>query len=274
MALRKGRILAGAAFLPEGASVRKESMGTGEQAQVIVDSDRQCPLHATRGMLRDMKLAATRTTRTLRGFLAVTLVACTLGACSPPVVTFADPALRACVEEALYLSPGDPIVRTDLEALTELFCDGRELVSLSGLQSATNLTWLFLNGNNIADLSPLGGLTHLTVLGLDVNEIIDVTPLAGLTNLTNLGLGANAIVDVSPLAGLSSLEVLYLNDNNIVDVSPLEGLSSLDVLDLRYNAIVDVSALANLTGLSELGLTGNPVTDPSSLADLGASVTF
>ena len=58
-------------------------------------------------------------------------------------VTFADPNLEAAIREAVAISDG-AIYPEDLEGLTALAADGRDIVDLGGLEYCTDLTHISL----------------------------------------------------------------------------------------------------------------------------------
>jgi hypothetical protein len=172
-------------------------------------------------------------------------------------VHFADPHLKAVVEEALWISDPTP---EDMLGLTSLLADRKEITNLSGLEYATNLEELWIRWNRISDLSPLSGLTSLRYLDAHANLLIsNISPLSGLTNLEMLIIRDNRISDISALSGLTNLKHLYLEWNNISDLSSLSSLTSLQGLSLQYNDIRDVSPLCSLTNLGYVDLRGNPL---------------
>jgi Leucine-rich repeat (LRR) protein len=201
-----------------------------------------------------------------------------------------DPQLRVALSSALAPS------NAALSQLTKLSAPHFEIVSLSGLQMATNLVCLDVSGNSISDLSPLHPLSKLISLSLDENSFSVIYPLAGLTNLTSLSLSGNHIDDYRPLAVLTRLVRLSLNggtlhdlsvltnlwrlqelrlDYNLpLDLSPLSALTNLTVLDLRWNALglsparSSLETLSLLTNLAQLRLTGNDLTNISFLSPL------
>ena len=203
-----------------------------------------------------------------------------------------DARLSAAVRKASGLASNAPITKQDIQKLTTLDADDRQIKDLTGLEHATQLETLRLWDNQIRDVSPLAGLTNLTGLYLNGNQISDFTPIAGLTKLRELSLGQNTpkirditvlrgltridwlnlydgqIQDISPLAELTQLESLYLERNQIRDVSPLARLTRLKDLRLAENNIRDVSALTGLVNLEKLLLAENPITDTSPLASL------
>ena len=198
-----------------------------------------------------------------------------------PTVDIPDPNLRAAIEDALGVAPGDPITVDEMASVPRLNVYDAGISDLTGLEFATNLTELFLWNNNITDLSPLVGLPHLTWLGLGSNNITDISPLSSLPNLNWLGLSDNGITDVSALVAVLSnlphLTWLGLGSNNITDISPLSSLTHLTGLDLSRTGITDVSTLvtvlSNLTNLTSLNLSDNAITDVSVLVAMLSNLT-
>ena len=177
-------------------------------------------------------------------------------------VEIPDPNLRAAIEAALRVSPGTPIVSSEMETLIRLEARDANIRNLTGLGHATNLKDLRLDRNAISDISVLAGLTNLTGLGLDENSISDISTLAGLTNLTNLLIGGNNISDISVLAGLTNLRGLSLYNTKISDISAITELTDLTGLWFDWNNISDLSPLVANTGLGngdEIYIRGNPL---------------
>ena len=118
---------------------------------------------------------------------------------APTPVTFADANLEGAVRAALGLAPEEGLTSAALLDLLTLDVYDHGIVSLAGLEDATNLVALDLGENEIVDVSPLSGLTQLVVLYLDGNQIVDVSPLSGLTNLETLFLAENPIKTLAPI---------------------------------------------------------------------------
>ena len=198
----------------------------------------------------------------------------------PPVVTqpdvipggqvhIPDSNLRAAVAEALGKSPNAPITVEDMESLTALGANNRNIKDLTGLQFATNLSKLFLKHNEISDLSPLQGLKNLTELEFSWTQVSDLSPLAGLLNLRKLRFHDTDVSDLSPLAGLLNLEFIWFaGDNTISDLSPLAGLTNLKTIFSWGNQVSDLSPLAGLTQLNHVDICGARLSDLSPLAGL------
>ena len=144
----------------------------------------------------------------------------------PSPVTFRDENLAAALRPPLSLEDDDPIFPEDMELLTDFRASnptsGKEIVNLTGLETAINLAFLTLNGHEIASLTPLANLTSLTELNLADNTISSLTDLSGLINLTTLNLSNNQITDVSPLRDLTGLVNLDLSGNtNLTNLGAL-----------------------------------------------------
>ncbi len=171
-------------------------------------------------------------------------------------VSFADPNLKAVVEDALAKSDPTP---TDMLGLTSLDAADLGIRDITGLQYAKNLQSLWIRWNRIGDLSPLSGLSNLQHLDAHGNRVIsDISPLSGLPNLRTLVLRDNAIGSAD-LSGATKLESLHLEWNEVGDISGLAGLPNLRELYLQYNHVSDISVLAGMTTLKHLDLKGNPL---------------
>jgi len=181
-------------------------------------------------------------------------------------VTFADPNLEAAIRKAVGI-PEATIYPEDLEMLTALAADGRNIVDLGGLEYCIDLTHISLSHNPISDILPLSNLSGLTTLYLEGDQISDISALANLTSLTTLKLSNNQIGYIAPLVSLTNLTELDLNDNQVNNISPVESLVNLTRLWLHGNQISDVSPLTDLENLVMLGLMQNPLSDISPLVD-------
>lgn len=232
--------------------------------------------------------------------LAACLIGFAAGAEAQEPVNFADPELKACVEEHLRIIDPTP---TDMLALIQLYAAGKSIENLTGLEHAANLTHLnagefydssvwppVLHTNRIADVSPLSGLTNLVWLHLGGNRVADIAPLSQLIglqtailygnqiadilslselrNLAFLDLDDNRITDAGPLSGLTRLRWLSLSNNRIADTLPLSGMSVLETLLLERAGMTALPDLSALTNLKSLNLTGNQIADISGLSGL------
>ena len=186
------------------------------------------------------------------------------------VVDVPDPNLRAALETELGKSDGESITVGDMASLTSFAATGTRILSIRGLEHATNVTKLSLYENSIWDLTPLAGLDNLEVLELWENIITSVEPLRGLESLYELHLGGNAITDVEPLLDVPNLQILHLwsNDLDDEDLAVLSRMTGLTELFLSGASITEVGPLARLTNLESLHVTRSSVSDVSPLAGL------
>jgi len=194
------------------------------------------------------------------------------------IIVFPDRNLELAIREAIGVF-GRNVYQFDLDKLTLLNAEDRDIVNLTGLEHCTNLISLNIHWNQITDISPLANLTNLTTLLLGGNQVNDIQALSNLTNLTTLLLGGNQVNDIQALSNLTNLTDLDLGSNQITDISPLANLTTLTHLNLVANQITDISPLASLNNLTSLHLWGTQMGDSdllhlaklTNLADLGLS---
>ncbi|MDE0685885.1 MAG: leucine-rich repeat domain-containing protein [Candidatus Poribacteria bacterium] len=201
-----------------------------------------------------------------------------------------DPNLRVAIAEALGKTPGTPMTAEEMQMLTYLHVEGRDIHDLTGIETAINLREFHAADTSISDLTPLASLTKLTHLGLNSTRVSDLTPLVGLTELRSLYFAYTRVSDLKPLANLpirdifmvdapvddltgietlTQLESLLAWGTLISDLTPLAGLTKLRSLNFHgAQHIKDLKPLANLTSLTELYLTDNQISDISPLAGL------
>ena len=139
------------------------------------------------------------------------------------------------------------------------------LVSLKGLEKATNLENLTLFENSIRNLSPIKTLKNLKTINMDSNYIEDISALENLSSLQSISFINNEIKDMTSLQNLKNLKLIDLGKNEIQDLSPLENLGKLENLSLYDNKIEDISTLKNLPGIKYLRLENNNIKDVSDL---------
>ena len=187
---------------------------------------------------------------------------------TPELVSVPDPALRAKLGGYLNKGPGDAIYAHQLARLVLFSAEDAGVVSLEGLQFATNLEELRLKGNRIVDLAPLSELARLGRLDLRENRVEDLHPLSGLTALASLTISDNLVKNLTPLSSLENLTGLWAHGNDIDDLRPLSGLVGLTKLHLHSNAVADLTPLESMDQLQELGLSRNRIVDFTPLGGL------
>ena len=158
-----------------------------------------------------------------------------------PVVTITDTHLQAAINRTIGQSAVSPITTLQMAQLTSLDASGSlttQIVSLSGLEHATNLTSLDLSANAITDVSSLRNLTKLRLLNLSSNTIADISPLKKLTKLQMLDISSNNITGLSGIEDMTKLTYLYLDAGYISDVSALRTLLAKPDVNLDTNILV------------------------------------
>jgi len=146
--------------------------------------------------------------------------------------TIPDMNLRKQINNALgYGESENQVSLTDIDKITNLDIQGKNIQSLVGLEHAKNLTSLNLSNNNISDISPLSGLSNLTNLNLSSNNISDISRLNWKIQVLNLS--NNHISDISRLAYLTLSTNIILDNNHINDIRALQKLD----LRTRYISI-------------------------------------
>lgn len=183
------------------------------------------------------------------------------------VVTFQDPELEAAVRIAINKPDGD-IILSDVQNITMLNANARNISNISGIEKLTNLTYLNLEDNKISNISSLSGLPNLNCLILSKNNISDLSPLSDMITLIQLDVSHNQLTDISCLNKLTNLAGLNISFNQINNISSLYNLSSLTSLIAEYNNIVDITPLSELIGLQNLFLSHNQIVVISSLSKL------
>ena len=110
-------------------------------------------------------------------------------------------------------SPAGELTQADLEKVTELEFDGKQLTSVKGLEKLTQLESLHLPHNKLTNVKGLEELTQLKELPLDDNQLTSVNGLEDLTQLEGLWLPRNKLTDLKGLEKLTQLRQLDLSDN-------------------------------------------------------------
>jgi len=131
--------------------------------------------------------------------------------CSP-TVEIADPIVEKAIREQLKKPTGE-LTKADLEKVTELELDRKQLTSVKGLEKLTQLESLHLPHNKLTNVKGLENLTQLKELPLDDNQLTSVKGLEKLTQLEGLWLPRNQLTDVKGLEKLTRLTELDLMDN-------------------------------------------------------------
>ena len=133
-------------------------------------------------------------------------------------------------------SPTGELTQADLEKVTELELDRKQLTSVKGLEKLTQLESLHLPHNKLTDVKGLENLTQLKELPLDDNQLTSVKGLENLTQLEGLWLPRNQLTDVKGLKKLTRLTELDLIDNPALTRAQIDELKkALPKCDIRSN---------------------------------------
>lgn len=203
---------------------------------------------------------------------------------TPANDAFEDKDFYSCVVESYNNQTGESRAYTEkleddeLNKITSLECDWKNIESTSGIEKLTGLETLHFRGNyntksiNLSsnaklkevDLSnnnlknvDLSNNTELTNLNLNSTQLTDID-LSNNTNLTNLDLGSNQLTHIN-LSNNTALTYLNLNYNKLTDID-LSNNTELTNIALNYNKLTNID-LSNNTALTYLNLNYNELTD-------------
>jgi internalin A len=112
-------------------------------------------------------------------------------------VVIEDENLEKEIREMIKKPQGDLYI-SDVESITMLIVNNREIKSIKGIEYLVNLREFYMDVNSVSDITPLAGLTYLQRLGLSYNKITDISVLKGM-ELKYLALAGNNITDYSPV---------------------------------------------------------------------------
>ncbi len=131
----------------------------------------------------------------MKQLLLICAVVALVGGCaSTPKVVPNSPEAKAAIEAAIREAAKKPtgeLTKADLEKVTELDLDRKQLTDVKGLEKLTQLKSLHLILNQLTDVKGLKKLTNLTWLALSSNQLTSVKGLENLTQLKELYLGGN-----------------------------------------------------------------------------------
>lgn len=174
-----------------------------------------------------------------------------------------DPQLISALNQVLGQPSDSKIKIGQLQKLTTLNLQNKNLGSVYGLQYCTNLVKLNVSHNNIYDYRPLANLKKIENLDISYNfnasyskEVryhdgcVDVQDLSNLENLKVLNAKSSAIGSADFLYNMKKLESVDLSDNfitsiySLFDVVKLDSLKTLDISD-QYMAIEETKKITN-----------------------------
>ncbi|MDP4179171.1 MAG: cell wall-binding repeat-containing protein [Bacillota bacterium] len=192
-------------------------------------------------------------------------------------IKFEDATLKSTLQKILGKTDSEPILKKDVDKITDLDLGETGISNLDGIQYFTSLTKLnigiigargYNKSNTINDLSPLLNLKKLQYLDASGIDNVYLSPLSTLPNLQDLILNNCNLSDISELKNFTSLKNLDLSINAITNISALSNLTSLQSLNLSYNKVTDIKDISSLANLQSIYLSANNISDFSSLKNL------
>ncbi|MDR2569678.1 MAG: hypothetical protein LBD23_05195, partial [Oscillospiraceae bacterium] len=174
----------------------------------------------------------------------VTIIAISAG----DTIDILDDNFRDAVKEKLGLSPSDKIYKAEVEGITELNLQGREISNLEGIQHFTALKNLYVSDNKLTSLDFTDN-KKLENLGAENNRLQSIN-ISGNEELVGLDLTNNQ---------LKSLDVTYNIKLSHLQVCNTEahGENSFSTIDLTGNPNLTALQITNV-GLNTLDLSNKP----------------
>ncbi len=154
--------------------------------------------------------------------------------------------------------------RTEIEATTNLFCYGRGISDLTGIEHFTSLKSLDVSHNNLSVLD-LSKNTQLTSLYCDNNQLKQLD-ISALSRLTDLYCSDNQLQSLDASSN-PMLESLCCQRNSLTELG-VSGLGQLTWLECYSNQLSSID-LSGCTALTDLSLGRNPLAS-LDLSDLTA----
>ena len=143
-------------------------------------------------------------------------------------VVFYDAHLEAVIRQHLDLDETEPILKDDLETLTNLDASKRNISNLTGLEYAIKLESVDLSWNFIENYQHFNAVNMLE-LDLSFNKI-KVVQL--IENIKTLNLRHNDITDITELVDYNPDHEVTINLNeNLVDLANQENLDIINQFD-------------------------------------------
>lgn len=190
--------------------------------------------------------------------------------------TFKDENLQKFVADELDLDKDGSLSNDEIDCARYIYCDGREIESLEGIEVFSSLEELYCNYNKLTKID-VSSLKNLKSLYVDGNQLTKLDVSAN-TNLSVLFCGSNKLteLDVSKLTNLEQLdcmnnqltsldvsnntELAYLlcGENNIPSIN-LSKNPNLEVLQINQCGITSLDVSKNIK-LTSLDVANNALT--------------
>ena len=181
--------------------------------------------------------------------------------------------IAASIEEDVFINCPDLPECLCNEAITSVYCMGKNLSTIPDLPRTTQRLHLEENGLEIIKTHTFEGFPNLKYLFLTGNRIktIETYAFAGLDNLTYLTIAGNQLVNLGnySFANIPNLKELNLFNNAIrfISENAFVGSSEIKTIQLNSNKLSAVPSLSHQPQLRELNLQNNMIvnaTFPSS----------
>ncbi|WDF70327.1 hypothetical protein PQ465_08090 [Sphingobacterium oryzagri] len=195
-------------------------------------------------------------------------------------VRFDDANIETFIKEELNIAVNDSITRGKLKELTDFNIRGifSDVVSLRGLEYATELTYIDFGNTQVQDLTPLRNLEKVTYLRMNNTPVVDLSPISNYTTLTYFNANqAGGITNISALSNNLNIEQIIIRGNPIGDgmMTTIARFEKLSRLNARVTGITNIRVLGELMakgallkstagyvdGDSEIDLRGNMISD-------------
>lgn len=207
-------------------------------------------------------------------------------------VTFKDPKIEEVVRKKIDKLSGT-INKEDINWITELKIDVKDIDNLDGIEALNNLEDVTIKTDSIKDISALAGLENLKELNIDTyltkesletinqlkNNNVDVTYViyfadSQFENLVYKYIKRNNDIKFDKLTNKISNKIKKIDiysfddDTRIKSLDGLQYFNNLESLSLTGLNITDISRLSSLRNLKELNLNSNQIKDITPLKNL------
>ena len=145
--------------------------------------------------------------------------------------------------------------------LKKLRLMGKELRSLQGIESCSQLESVKIVHSNISDLEPLFKLPQLRQLTFNFSALSEVVINYSAPQLESLNLQKNQLQQLAIEAEQPQLKQLFLDQNQLKTVELNGQTPQLVTLSLANNQIEDLSQMPPIKSLTGITLSNNPVKD-------------
>jgi len=176
-----------------------------------------------------------------------------------PYAVFSEPLVEEAVRVQLGKAAGEPILKEELESVTELYIY-RDQISLTQDEFYTTRGMvdrgeIAAHDGTITTLSDFAMLKNLQILCIGHQPLTDIAALGRLTRLKALQLSGLPISSIEVIRSLPKLENFVMDDcDDVTDISPLGDCPKISQLVMTNCKAEDFSVLASLGDIEFLHL--------------------